>query len=143
MGSAIFIGKKRRSFGMQNFTIAHNKDMQGKAPAIFIAEPEKKKLHVKNTIVAHNLPRSVSQNSINKWNNRGGNIQFPKMEFGGGIIQKDPLLEEPKFNEGKSKTKTMALKAGSPAIDAGADPLRTPNRPTWQKEKRQSRRRGV
>jgi large repetitive protein len=65
-----------------------------------------------NTIVANN-----GTNCTGATTNSGTNLQFPGSTCGAGIPTADPLLQ-PLANNG-GPTMTMALTAGSPAIDAG------------------------
>ena len=65
-----------------------------------------------NTIVANN-----GTNCTGATTNSGTNLQFPGSTCGAGIPTADPLLQ-PLANNGGA-TMTMALIAGSPAIDAG------------------------
>jgi len=65
-----------------------------------------------NTIVANN-----GTNCTGLTTNSGTNLQFPGSTCGAGIPTADPLLQALANNGGS--TMTMALTAGSPAIDAG------------------------
>ena len=65
-----------------------------------------------NTIVANN-----GTNCAGLTTNNGTNLQFPGSTCGAGIPTADPLLQPLASNGGA--TMTMALIAGSPAVDAG------------------------
>lgn len=73
-------------------------------------------VNLKNTIVA-NSP--VGDNCAGGITNNGDNLQYPGTSCGAGIATADPLLR-PLTNNG-GPTETHALRAGSPAIDAGAN----------------------
>jgi hypothetical protein len=73
------------------------------------------KITLTNTIVS-NYTGSVNC-AGNAIVNGGNNLQYPKTTCDPMIMSKDPLLMAPVLNGGD--VPTMALKAGSPAIDAG------------------------
>lgn len=77
-------------------------------------------LAIGNSIIANNLPTFEDLNCANEggtMTNLGGNMQFPGDNCGTDIPVADPLLLPLGDNGGT--TPTMALGAGSPAIDGG------------------------
>lgn len=74
-----------------------------------------------NTIVANNTNNANCNISAGTLTNGGNNLQFPGITCGAGITTADPLLG-PVANNGGG-TQTMALLAGSPAIDAANSAL--------------------
>lgn len=119
LASALFIGANRLSFQMENLSIAENSS-SGTARGIFVGGASTANLAVKNTIITNNQNGNLHSMTSGHWNVTGANIQFPNNDFGNNsFIIANPLLLAPDFNG--ADTKTMALQASSPAIDAGID----------------------
>jgi hypothetical protein len=109
----------------QNCTLAHNY-AGGHAGAIYSGEA----MTLHNTLLAYNASGNewgLDQTCAGQATDGGGNIQFPGEDLSdpknqhctASIALLDPLLGALAFNGGS--TSTLALPAGSPAIDAGTD----------------------
>ena len=79
-------------------------------------------LALTNTIVANNLG---VQNCFDRFGggitDGGNNLQFPGWDCGAAIPSTDPLLDPAGLQNNGGPTETIALQAGSPAIDAAGN----------------------
>jgi hypothetical protein len=70
---------------------------------------------LRNTIVANSPSGGNCSGAID---DGGGNLQYPGTDCGGTITSADPLLDPAGLQSNGGPTQTIALQAGSPAIDA-------------------------
>ena len=117
-GGAIF--NKAGTLTITNSTIFDNNAALG---ASALMNSTGGQLTIKNSIVANKLLLGglpIDDNCAGVADG-GNNLQFPGESCGAGVKVADPLLAALADNGGYSET--LALKAGSPAIDAGNDAM--------------------
>ena len=112
-GGAIFTSG---SASLENVTIAGNTDT-GSGNSGGITAFSSGVVQLYNAIIANNGPIQCSEAAGGAIQDMGSNLQFPGVTCGATIASLDPLLGALASNGGP--TQTMALAAGSPAIDRG------------------------
>jgi Chlamydia polymorphic membrane protein (Chlamydia_PMP) repeat len=120
VGGAIHVGKLVGLIGgaqIDNSTISGNSAALGTSPGGGIYDRPGEPIDVQNTIIAHNDPQNCGGAALET---EGFNLSSDKscdLEGAGDVNGVDPKLGSLRNNGGP--TSTMALRANSPAIDAG------------------------
>jgi hypothetical protein len=102
---------------IDNDTISENSAAFGKFPGGAIYNKPGLPIYVQNTIIAHNVPQNCAGAALETEGFNLSSDESCNLNGAGDLNGVDPNLEPLRNNGGP--TSTMALRPGSPAIDAG------------------------